>query len=485
MAAGLVVPAAGCMVGPKYERPETIAQQAESFVNAPKQPTDVNEVKGPGEWWKRFGDPVTADLVTRALERNYDLKAAAAGVLQAQAALGVAKGQQWPSVSYNLTGTRTKQYLAFFENTGDTALPFDIPISSLNSIWSQDLTVTYLVDFFGRLRRAQRAAWADLLAADTSRQAVVHSVIASVIQTRVNIATLQRQLDIAQVNIQSWERTLEITEQRYQAGVIGPVDVQLARTNLEAARAQEPLIRQSLALAAHALDVLLARQPGASSVLPETLPDLPQLERVPLEVPAALLDRRPDVKAAEFQLMAANERIGVSIAQLYPDLALTASYGFSSGTWEGIWDFDKQHEIYSGVMALSAPVFRGGSLRAQVRAAKARFEQLAAQYAATVLNAMREVENALVSERAFQEQLEHVVLEVREARAGEELAQQRYEQGVESILTVLEAQRQYRVAEERLAILKGQIWIARINLHLALGGDWVDGAAPGEQIAGK
>ncbi len=485
-ALGLLLPVAGCMVGPKYKRPETIANRVDRYANAPQQTLDANDVKKPDLWWERFGDPTTAELVKKALEQNYDLKASAARVLQAQEALGQARGQRWPSASYNLTGTRNKQYIPFLdEAVPDPNFPFSFSPSSLNSFWSHDVSVSYMLDLFGRLRRTQRAAWADLLAADVSRRSLTNSVVASVIQARINVATLQRRLDIAQANIKSWERTVEITEKRYQQGVIGPLDVRLARTNLASARAQEPSIRQSLVMAVHALDVLLGQAPGRSPSLPATLAELPDLEPVPIGVPAALLDRRPDVKAAELQLVAANERVGVSIAQLYPDLALTASYGFSGATWEDIWRLDRQFEIYSGIMNLSAPLFRGGALRAQVRAAKARFEELASLYAGTVLTAMREVEDALAGERLLQEQLEHVVLQVREAQAGEELSRQRYEQGVENILTVLESQRQSRVAEEQLAILKGQIWITRVNLHLAIGGDWGRGEPSQEEVAAK
>jgi multidrug efflux system outer membrane protein len=495
---GFLLPVAGCMVGPKYKRPETIADRADRYANAPQQTLDANGVEKPDLWWERFGDPTTAELVRKALGQNYDLKAGAARVLQAQAVLGQTRGERWPSLSYGLTGDRSKRFFNFGGGGEEMTLPplpppfdaidfsfFSGGFSPLTTTWSQSLSVTYLVDFFGRLRRAQRAAWADLLAADTSRQALINSVIASVIQARVNIATLQRRLEIAQANIDSWERTLEITERRYEQGVIGPVDVRLARANLEAARAQEPVLRQSLATAVNALDVLLAEPPGASSSLPRTLPELPELEPVPVGVPAALLDRRPDVKAAELQLVAANERVGVSIAQLFPDLSLTASYGLSGIAWGDIWRHSAESEIYSGIMNLSAPLFQGGALRAQVRAAKARFEERAAQYAGTALTAMREVEDALVSERLLQEQLEHVVLQVREAQAGEELSRQRYEQGVENILTVLESQRQLRIAEEQLAILKGQIWITRINLHLAIGGDWDRTEPSQEEMAAK
>lgn len=497
IALGLFVPVTGCMVGPKYKRPETVLNKVDRFAHAPEKTPDVNDVAKPDLWWERFGDPTTTELVQKALEQNYDLKAGAARVLQAQAILRQASGQRWPSVAYGLNGARSKQFFNFGGGE-ETAMPVLPPpfdqldlgflsggFSPLTTTWSQSVSATYIVDLFGRLRRAQRAAWADLLAADTSRQALINSVIANVIQARVNIATLERRLDIAQANIASWEKTLEITERRYEQGIIGPVDVRLARTNLEAARAQEPVLRQSLATAVNALDVLLAEPPGISSSLPRTLPELPQLEPVPVGVPAALLDRRPDVKAAELQLVAANERVGVSIAQLYPDLSLTASYGLAGTEWRDIWHRSAQSEIYSGIMNLSAPIFQGGALRAQVKAAKARFQELAAQYAGTALNAMREVEDALVGEMLLQEQLEHVEIQVREAQAGEELSRQRYEQGVESILTVLESQRQRRLAEEQLAVLKGQIWITRVNLHLALGGDWDRLDAGAEEVAAK
>jgi len=494
-ALGLLWLAAGCTVGPKYKRPETAADRADRYANAPEKTLDANEVEKPDQWWDRFGDPTTVDLVTRALERNYDLKAGAARVLQAQAALGQTRGQLWPSVSYGLMGDQSKRFFNFGGGDGDSlfsssdpnaTMPFDfsgLKFSPVVTTWSQSVSVTYLVDLFGKLRHAQRAAWATLLATGASQQAVANSVIASVIQARVNIATLQRRLDIAQANIKSWERTLEITERRYNEGLIGPVDVRFARTSLETVRAQEPAIRLALATTANALDVLLAQPPGASPSLPATLPDLPELEAVPVSVPAALLDRRPDVRSAEFQLVVANERVGISIAQLYPDLALTGLYGFSGTTWNDIWHPNTQSEIYSTIMSVSAPIFQGGQLRAQVRAAKARFAELASVYAGTVLTAMREVEDALVSERLLQEQLEYVVLQVREAQAGEELSRQRYELGAENILTVLESQRQRRMAEEQLAILKGQIWIARINLHLALGGDWNRSEAREEQVA--
>lgn len=474
----------GCNLGPKYSRPETPAVTAESFVNAKSEVLDANAIEQLDRWWERFGDPVTAELVKEALANNYDVKAGAARVLQGQAALAGARGQQYPQFAYDLTRSQSQTYMDF----GDVAKAFDPNASgggfSIGSTsWSQGISVSYLVDFWGKLRRSQRAAWAEMLAAQAGQEALINSIIATVIQARINIATLQRQLVIAKANTASRQQTLEITERRHRLGLVGPVDVRLARTNLEATKAQEPSVELSLATAHHALDVLLGRQPGASVHLPETLADLPNLESLPVGVPAALLDRRPDVRSAEFSLRAANERVGASIAQLYPDLTLTGSYGGQGGFWRDIWNHES--EAYSIITSLSAPIWQGGQLRAQIKTSKARYEELAADYAGAVLNAMREVEDALMSERSLQRQIEHVQAQVTEASEAERLSRLRYDRGVESLLAVLESERNRRMAEEQLAVLKGQIWTSRVNLHLALGGDWARPDEAEEQVAKK
>ncbi len=453
---------AGCMVGPDYSRPETAADTSDSYFYTGIHDRDVNDFNDIDQWWQRFGDPTTTLLVRETLENNYSLKAAAARVLQSQAALVEARGRQLPDVSYNLNRDRSKRSFNF----GGAGR-----FSVMSTTWSQDISVTYMLDFFGKLRRTERAAWADMLAAEASEQVLVNSLIATVINARVNIATLQRRLAIARANTESRRQTLEIVERRYGQGLVGPVDIRLARENLASSQAFEPVIELSLITARHALDVLLARRPGSSEELPQTLADLPDLEPAPVGLPASLLDRRPDVIAAEFSLRAANERIGVSIAQLYPDLTLTGSYGFSGDIIEDIFQQDET-EMYSLISRLAQPIFKGGQIRAQIDAAEARFAELAANYAETVLTAMREVEDALISERMLQTQFEYTRIRLREANAAESLSKERYQRGVEGILAVLESERRGRMAEEELAVLMGQLWTTRVNLFLALGGDW-------------
>ncbi len=381
----LVLISAGCAVGPDYSRPETAAGTVGSYFYAGGHNQDVNSLMGINGWWQRFGDPTTAALVQQALENNYDLKAAAARVLQAQALLVEARGRQLPQLSYNFSRSRSKTSFDF----GGAGR-----FSNLSTTFSQDISVSYILDLFGKLKHGERAAWADMLATEASEQAIINSIIASVIKARVDITTIQKRLAIARADIQNRQRTMEIVERRYSQGLVGPLDVRLVRENLAAAKAVEPNIELSLITAQHALDVLVGRRPGASECLAETLPDLPDLEPVPIGLPASLLDRRPDIVAAEMSLKAANERISISIAQLYPDLTLTGSVGRSADRWRDIWIHET--EVYSAVSRLAQPIFKGGQLRAQVNAAQARYAELTANYAGVVLTPLWEVQDALV-----------------------------------------------------------------------------------------
>ena len=458
---GLLLVSAGCMVGPGYKRPQTVADTAEGYFYAGRHLRDANDDAGAGKWWERFADDTTTVLVRKALRNNNNLVAAAARVLQAEALLVQARGQRLPDVSYNFSRTRSKSSFSF---GGDR-------FSALTTTFSHGITVNYIVDIFGKLKRQQRAAWADLLVAKANGHALVNAIISSVVKARADIATLQRRLAIARANTESWQESLEIIERRYSRGLVGPLDVRLARENLQASKAAEIIIELSLIRAQNALDVLLGQRPGSGEELPRTLPELPDLAPVPVGVPALLLDRRPDVRAAELALEASSERIGVSIAQLYPDLTLTGTYGRSADLFDDL--FIDETEVYSAIIRLAQPIFRGGQLRARVDGAKARYAELAANYAETILIALREVEDALATEELLQLRLKASRLRFSEAAAAEKLAKQRYLRGVERLITVLEAERRRRIAEDELNSVKGELWAGRVDLFLALGGDWV------------
>ncbi|MHC4106298.1 MAG: TolC family protein, partial [Planctomycetota bacterium] len=258
---GIAIIISGCTVGPDYLRPQTAAEAGPGFLNTPPGWTDANDICVDGPWWQCFGDRVTADLVVLALERNTDLKAAAAKVLEAEALLAQSHGVRFPDVSYAANRRRAKVSASSFGGSG----------SFFSTLYTQNVNVSYIVDFFGKLRRAEKAAVADLLATEADRQTLRHAIVSQVVRTRIQIGTQQRLLDVARADIKSRAETLRIVERRYNSGLVTPLDVYLARENLAAARALEPAIVERVKLAQHSLDVLTGQRPGALAQLPDRL----------------------------------------------------------------------------------------------------------------------------------------------------------------------------------------------------------------------
>ena len=467
--AGCVLVSVGCMVGPKYKRPKTAAEPDAHYQWLPAGWPEANEPNGLSPWWRAFNDPVTNGLVDKALGNNTDLKAAVAGLERSVALLAQVHGVRLPDVSYDAGWTRSQMSFVL----PDISTPmgdFGGRMTSLSTTYSQQISISYILDLFGRLKRSERAAVRDLLATEADAQALVHAIVAQVVQTRVQIAMRQRLLRIADATIATWERSLEVTQQRYEGGLVGPLDVRMMKQSLEAAKAQRIGLEQDLALMINAVDVLCGQRPGRGEGLTQGLPDMPPLTPVPAGLPAALLDRRPDVRASELRLAAATERVGVSIAQIYPDLTLTGSAGFMSDEMKDVVNTD--FSTYTAMIGLMAPIYKGGQLRAGVRVAKATAEEAAQRYAGTVLTALREVEDALVKHQTLLRQIEQLERRLQLAQESEQMAQERYVRGAEPILVLLETQRMSRLAENELALAQGQLWLARIELHLALGGDW-------------
>ena len=450
----------GCMLGPDYARPDTPANNSVGYFRTPAGWIDPNNPDAIGPWWENFGDPVTAELVLAALENNYDLKAAAARVQESRAILGQVHGQRLPQISYGLDRSRSKSSFFFFGE----------PLNSYSTVYNQSFSVNYITDLFGKLRRSERAAFADLLSTENAQQALTHGIIAQVVRTRTQIATQQKLLDISQENIKSRTETLEIVDRRYIRGLVPPLDVHLARENLADVTSLEPRIRQALIQTQNSLDVLVGKIPASSEPLPGALPDQFDLSSIPLSVPASLLDRRPDIRAAEMQLAASTERIGVSIAAMFPDLTISGNWGTQSDSFRGLGF--SQAEVYNLVMRAMTPVFAGGSLKAQVEASKARTEQAAANYAQVILTAMKEVEDALVAHQMLNERLEQLRIKLVEGTAAEKLARSRYQKGLEKILIVIDTEQRRRLSENEIALTLGDLYEARIALYLALGGDW-------------
>jgi len=463
----------GCAVGPNPKRPATVADAAPSYVHGEVREAPPPE---PGEWWKAFGDETVDALVAEALENNPDVLSAAARVVESRASLTAAGSSLWPQLA--LEGARS-------ESENSMVLPGTGRMNIESTTYSADLSVSWELDLFGKLRRTRQAAWSEALAAEADRKAVRHAVIAAVVRGRIDVAALHERLRYAEATAESWRQTLRSVEHRYRMGVTGPLDLRLARDNMAAAEANVPSLRAALANARHALDVLTGRRPGTGEVPEVSLPSLPDLGPVPTGLPIDLLDRRPDLEAAEMRLAGATSRVGIAMASLFPGLRLTGSKGRRSDGLSGLTSPD--NAVYATLVSLLQPIFQGGRLRAEVKAARAREDQAAAAYASAVLNALREVEDALVAEEAHRERLDHLGLRVEEARRAHCLAGDRYTTGVSGLLTLLETERRRNLAETEAISARADVWRARVALHLALGGDWGPngGTEPREDRSGE
>ncbi len=451
----------GCLLGPDYQRQKDLVDVKQRFLNeSSQQEFSIEDPNNP--WWLHFGDPLTAELVKEALANNHNLQAAAARVLQADALLTQAQGARKPALDYGYNASRSQN--SFISPVGRQTFR-----SSTNA---PSISASYMTDLFGKLKRSEEQAQQNLLASIYNQKALQQLIIASVVKARITISTLEKQLEIAKGNTRSWQAAYEIVNRRYNRGLLEPLDLRVAKENLARSKSVEPSIELSLIKSRNALDLLLARKPGSSDPLPNTLSDLPDLQPVPLIVPANLLDRRPDLLEAERQLHAATANVGLKMAQLYPDLNLFASTGYNSNNTSEL--FVSGSYVYNIAMQLAGPLYQGGRLKAQVKQAEARVQELSANYANKILVAIREVEDALAEERLIQQRL--IALEERfvQAKAAEKLAYDRYLKGVVQLATVLETERSRRTAQDELNSLKGQIWQARVNLLLALGGDWHD-----------
>jgi len=440
--------ASGCTLGPDYRRPETAADQVKNYE---AQPTEKKELPGLSPWWTRFGDPATGVAASR--------------VLEAEAAFDSSHASVWPQLNYNFSGSRAKSSFVLPEMGRRTVY---------STGYSAGVSLSYQVDLFGKLKRSRQAAWASYLGEEANRLTVEHTVIAAVVRSRVALAHSEEAVRIAGNIRDSWQQTLDTIERRYKLGLAGAVDLYLARENLAATEATFTQLEASVRTNRNGLDILLGRRPGSGEEIPRTLPDLPDLEVVPANLPAALLDRRPDLLRAEMQLEAATYGVGAALADLYPSLSLTATGGTTSDALSDL--LDSSASIYNLVGNLLGPIFTGGQRRAAVRAARARAEGAAAAYSGAVLRALGEVENALVRDEANRKKLEETRRRLENARAADALARERYSRGVEVFLKVLETERRLRAAEQAMITARADTWNTRIDLFLALGGDWSLGA---------
>jgi NodT family efflux transporter outer membrane factor (OMF) lipoprotein len=456
----LLVLAGGCATTPAPSSRDPGVPLPEQWSSAP----GASEVPAADGWLSRFDDPRLEGLVEEALERNTDLRAAAARVRQAEAAARIAGADRLPQLG---AGTRAqRQRTNFFGLNVPGAEDGVLPI--LTSTFGVSLEVSWEADLWGRLRAADRAALADRAAARASFRGARMSVAGQTAKAWFAASAAAEQLTLAGRTLASYRESLDGIERRYRSGLVEALDLRLTRTNVANAEALVAARRRQLAATVRQLEILLGRYPAAELDAPGSLPGLPG--PVPAGLPADIVDRRPDVLAARLELAAADARLVESRKALYPRLSLTGSGGTSTPELADLLDGD--FRVWSLVANLTQPIFQGGRLRANVDAQRARSEETLARYAGTLLSALGEVEEALDADARLAEREQALAVASEEAAAAEALAQRQYREGLVDILTLLETQRRALAAKgDEIAVRRERLQ-NRVDLHLALGGDF-------------
>jgi NodT family efflux transporter outer membrane factor (OMF) lipoprotein len=464
----------GCTLGEDYRRPHTPIDRHESYINAPATLSAALAKGSLSRWWEGMDDALLTRYVSLLLDQNLQLQEAAARIDQAWAQIGIRKGGLWPSLSASVSGVRRMQPINESSFASGIPYPDGIPMERFYTTqWDAGLSTSWQLDLFGKVRRSLEAAQARFEASQSEAEALIHSLIAEVARRRVGIATLQRRMAFARETVESRRLTLRVVEGRYRRGVrnTSALDVYLARENLAAAQADLNDLRREINETVYELDALLGHTPGSTDPGAVDMPLLPPPEPPPLGLPAELLDRRPDLRAAELRLKAATADTGVAIGDLYPDLTVSGTIGFQNNA---LANWFRRSNLAGDIMGdIMLRLFEGGRLRANIALQQARARELAASYAQQILNALREVETALSDSRYIAARLEHLDQQLQNIRKAEELSWRNYRRGLQPLLDVLEIQRRRYVTEQTYLMAAQSAWNSRIALYLALGGDWI------------
>jgi outer membrane protein, multidrug efflux system len=454
---------AGCVsLAPDYHRPPVELPAGWAGPEG-KSAADLGN-----EWWKFYGDAQLDRLVDEALAHNADLQLAVARVDEARALLGETRSAQFPTVDASFDAQRTESSLR-----GPVPLPAGVPRK--NDDYRAALSVSYEVDLWGRLRDANAAARADLLATDAARETVRITLAASVVQGYYALRAFDDQVAATQRSLATRTESLALQKMRYQNGLISEFEYHQLEAEVLAARAQLPVLERERAAQENALAVLLGRSPKAiyeAAAIETAAPpaEQPPSLVVPAGLPSQLLLRRPDLVETEDRLIAANARIGVARAAYFPSITLTGARGGESTELSDL--FIGPARITQVAAAITQPIWNAGRIASQVDAANARERQALAQYRRAIQNAFREVRDAIDAQIKTREQFDAENQRVAALRNTLRLARLRYGNGVASQLDVLDAERNLLTAElNRSDALRAQR-AAVADLFKALGGSW-------------
>lgn len=443
------------MLGPNYSRPDVDVPQGWRL--SVEKATAVANVP----WWEQFQDPVLKQYIHAALEENKDLKIAVAVVQEYYARLGITRSELFPQVNAAAVGGRIR--------SSETFLPSSSSVDQNFNDFVLAFQLTYELDLWGRIRRATEAARADLLSQEEAQRTVILTLVTSVASTYIDLLELDKRLGIARQTLKSFEESLKLIKLRFEGGVTSELEVRQAESQVESAAAVIPQLETRFAQAENQLSVLLGKNPGAIE-RGRTIDEL-VLPNIPTGQPSDLLDQRPDILQAEDQLVAANAKIGEAKAEYFPQINLGALLGFEALELENFFDGSSLFFKFGAVLA--QPLFEGGRIRSKVKGAEARKEQALYNYEQTILNALKEVNDALVGYKNSGVELDVQTRQVSILKDYLRLAELRYNEGLVEYLNVLDAQRKLFDAQLAQAQSQGKHFLNLVGLFKTLGGGWV------------
>jgi multidrug efflux system outer membrane protein len=450
-----VMPLSACMVGPDYRRPD---------VDVPAGwrlgVTEASAIANIA-WWDQFQDPVLSDLVRAALANNKDLEIATANVDQAVAQYGIVRSAQFPQVNAGVSAARER---------GSANAP--LPGGRIVNDYVVNLSASFELDVWGKLRRATESARASLLASEQGKGAVVLTVVTTVANGYIQLRALDRQLEIAEHTSQSLGEAARLQRVRFEEGAVPQSDYQQAESQYREAVARVPELEREIAQQENFISVLLGRNP--SPIARGRNIDALSFPAVPEGLPASLLERRPDIRQAEQNLIASNADIGVAKAAYFPDISLTALLGLESAQLSDL--FKAPSKAWSVGVGLLQPIFNAGRISSQVAQAEALQRQALHVYEKSIISAFQDVENALIDRTKFGQVREEQAKNVEALRRFRNLADLRYREGATIYLEVANAEQSLFNAELAYVATQAQLFQSYANLYKAMGGGWIEEA---------
>jgi outer membrane protein, multidrug efflux system len=453
----LVALSSGCMTGPNYKKPEVPQPSVYRGVSPEQAVTPDVASFGDQKWWDAFQDDALRDLIRSSLQQNYDVRIAAARIVEARALLGVSRADQLPEVSASASATNER----ISQAAGRPAVETSPQQVSLSGAWE--------LDFWGKFRRATESARASLLAEEWAQRQVISSLVSDIASAYFELCEQDLELEISRQTLASRRDSLRLTQILADRGATSLLDVRQAEQLVFGAGALIPDLEQRIEQQENFISILVGKNPEGIA-RGRRLVDQPHPPEVPAGLPSSLLERRPDILQAEQQLVAANAQIGVAKADYFPQISLTAVGGYQSSALSrlftapaGLWAF--------GASALQ-PVFEGGRIRSQVRFAEARAQEATFVYQRTVQQAFREVSDALVGYRKSREVRSQQEELARAAEDATKLSNMRYRGGAASYLEVLDSDTRFFAAQLALAQAQLRELQSFVQIYRSLGGGW-------------